>query len=74
MPCLSRRLKFLTSEGPVDIYKCKDCGSQLRYHTVPLDPKGDVDRFRAEQFSGMHRGHIGHVPNIGPYKVRKKLI
>ena len=71
MPCLSKRLKFLISEGPIDIYKCKDCGCVLRYHTVPLDSHGSTDEFRARQYEGVHRNQL---PNLGPYKVSKKLI
>ena len=73
MPCLSKRLKFLSSEGPVDFYQCKDCGNKLRYHTVPLDSHGSQAEYKARMFEGVHPGQVP-LPNIGPYKISKKLI
>jgi hypothetical protein len=71
--CLSKRLKFLSSEGPVDIYKCKDCGCLLRYHTIPLDPKGGVDEMRQRTYEGLSNKMIG-TPNLGRFKVSKKVL
>lgn len=71
--CLSKRLRFLMSEGPVDIYKCKDCGCMLRYHTVPLDSKGGIDELKAKQFEGLHSKMLG-IPNLGRFRITRKVI
>jgi len=73
IPCRSQRLKFLSSEGPVDIYQCKDCGCKLRYHTVPLDSHGSQQEQLERRFEGLHSKQLGG-PNLGNFKVTKKIL
>jgi len=57
----------------VDIYKCKDCGCQLRYHTVPLDSHGSQQELLERRFEGVHSKQLG-LPNLGNFKVTKKIL
>jgi hypothetical protein len=77
VPCGSKRLRFVGSEGPVDTYKCKDCGCLLRYHTIPMDSRTDAAQLQREG-SGIHpkelnriAGLTGKMNNLGNFKVRQ---
>ena len=73
--CGSRRLKFVDSNGPVDTYRCKDCGQLNRYYTNPFDgtrvsPK-DTGRVLYEGLHHKEMNRYVKLPGLGKYRVRR---
>ena len=73
--CKSTRLKFVESQGPIDTYRCKDCGCTLRYHTIPM---GEVDAPTIQGRTGLHPKELnaiaGFNDKVGKWRLKQHKV
>lgn len=71
--CGSANLKFIETQGfDLDIYKCRNCNTPIRYMTTPMT-RGEMQDIQlgGRQARGVSPREVVNLPGIGKFRVRK---
>jgi len=71
--CGSANLKFIETQGfDLDIYKCRECNTPIRYMTTPMTSQEMFDvKYGGRTPRGVNPREQVNIPGLGKFRVRK---
>ena len=71
--CGSAKLKFVETQGfEIDIYKCRECNTPIRYMTTPMTQSEFLDvKFGGRMARGVNPRECVNLQGLGKFRVKQ---